>query len=159
MRSHKPANDSQPSRRRPVHGVIVRSTRPTIVFVTVCTKNRQPWLDTHENHELLRSVWSAATAWRVGYYMLMPDHLHLFAAPDLPELPLRNWVKYCKSQFTKAHGVKNHRWQDDYWDRRLRSGESYNAKWEYVAANPVRHGLVARAEDWPFQGTLFELEW
>lgn len=33
-------------------------------------------------------------------------------------------------------------WQQDYWDRQLRSGESYAEKWNYVRNNPVRHGLV-----------------
>ncbi len=27
-------------------------------------------------------------------------------------------------------------------------------KWEYVRDNPVRHGLVASAEEWPYQGEI-----
>jgi putative transposase len=146
-------------RRHPAHGVQIQSTLPTIVLLTVCTKGRQRWLASNENHALLRSIWRAATSWRVGQYVLMPDHVHLFAAPDKPEVPLDNWVRYWKSQFTKAHGVRAHRWQVDHWDRRLRSGEGYAEKWEFVRCNPVRHGLVARPEDWPFQGMVFELEW
>ncbi len=98
-------------------------------------------------------------AWVVGRYVVMPDHIHLFAAPDRPELPLDNWVKYWKSQFTKRHRVSEHRWETDHWDTRLRKGESYAVKWEYVRNNPVRHGLVQRAEDWPFQGEIALLEW
>jgi hypothetical protein len=41
----------------------------------------------------------------------------------------------------------------------LRRHESYSQKWNYVMANPVRHGYVARAEDWPFQGELNVLNW
>jgi hypothetical protein len=41
----------------------------------------------------------------------------------------------------------------------LRSSESYSEKWDYVVANPVRAGLVRRAEDWPFQGEIFLLEY
>jgi putative transposase len=89
----------------------------------------------------------------------MPDHLHLFAAPGQLELPLENWVKYWKSQFSKRHGNRNHRFQTDHWDTRLRREESYEEKWQYVVNNAVRHGLVARAEDWPFQGEIFELRW
>jgi putative transposase len=40
-------------------------------------------------------------------------------------------------------------WQREYWDRQLRSDESYAQKWDYVVNNPVRHGYVACAEDWP----------
>ena len=89
----------------------------------------------------------------------MPDHLHLFAGPGEPELPLDNWVRYWKSQFSKSVRNAEYAWQTDHWDRRLRSGESYAEKWDYVLQNPVRKGLVKRAEDWPFQGQLFELEW
>jgi putative transposase len=66
---------------------------PTIVFVTVCTKVRQPWLATHACHELLRRVWDEALAWRTGRYIIMPDHLHLFATPGDAPLPLENWIK------------------------------------------------------------------
>ena len=149
----------RPNRHHPIHGVRIRSNAPTIVFLTVCTRDRRPWLATPENHNLLRSIWSQATAWRTGRYVLMPDHLHLFAAPGESELPLDNWVRYWKSQFGKTIGNPDCRWQTDHWDRRLRSGERYTEKWEYVRANPVRRGLVERVEDWPFQGEVFELDW
>jgi len=50
-------------------------------------------------------------------------------------------------------------WQRDCWDRQLRTGESYAQKWEYVRNNPVRKGLVANADDWPYQGELNVFEW
>jgi hypothetical protein len=42
---------------------------------------------------------------------------------------------------------------------KLRSGESYDDKWEYVRSNSVRHGYVADANEWPYQGELNELRW
>ena len=33
-----------PRRKRPAHGVLAVDGQPTIVFDTVCTKNRDPWL-------------------------------------------------------------------------------------------------------------------
>lgn len=41
----------------------------------------------------------------------------------------------------------------------MRSAESYDAKWEYVRANPVRAGLVADPDDWPYQGEISILPW
>ena len=49
--------------------------------------------------------------------------------------------------------------QPDCWDRQLRSGESYSQKWQYVRNNPVRKGLVANADDWPYQGEMNVLQW
>jgi len=146
-------------RKHPVHGVLTVPNQPTIVFLTVCTKNRQPWLAASEVHNLLHSVWTSADAWLVGKYIIMPDHVHLFTAPGHKGIPLKNWVRYWKSQFSKQHGDPHHRWQPDYWDTRLRRSESYAGKWEYVSNNPVRHGLVQRAEDWSFQGQIYDLHW
>jgi putative transposase len=119
----------------------------------------------------LRQVWIIADGWLVGRYVILPDHLHLFAAPnpkwegEAPAEPpieppaLDAWIRYWKSQFTKQHGNSSHRWQTDHWDRRLRTGESYADKWEYVRNNPVRHGLVAGADAWPHQGELNGFGW
>jgi putative transposase len=148
-----------PQRAHPAHGVARELNKPTIVFLTVCTKGRQRWLASEDVHDLLRSVWSAATAWLVGRYVIMPDHLHLFAGPNGLEIPFDNWVRYWKSQFTRLHNDPSHRWQSDHWDRRLRDGESYEDKWEYVRLNPVRHGLIDRADDWRYAGELNVLPW
>jgi hypothetical protein len=48
-------------------------------------------------------------------------------------------------------------WQADYFDRYLRSAESYSQKWSYVEQNPVRAGLVERFEDWPHRGIIHDL--
>jgi putative transposase len=147
------------NRKKPTHGVWINPDRPTIVFVTVCTQHRRTWLATSENHRLLRDVWNRSSAWLVGRYVLMPDHLHLFAAPGPLELPLDNWVRYWKSQFTRLRNDDSCIWQTDHWDTRLRSDESYEEKWWYVRNNPVRAGLVAESAEWPFQGELNTLEW
>jgi REP element-mobilizing transposase RayT len=147
------------SRRHPAHGVFGSPGRPTIVFLTVCTKDRRRWLATAANHCILVEVWQNATAWHIGRYVIMPDHVHLFAAPGDRELPLENWVRYWKSRFTNTCLDPAQVWQADHWDTRLRSGESYDAKWEYVRQNPVRAGLARDAADWPFQGELNRLTW
>src|SRR5260370_42370922 len=63
-----PQSDGQPWRKHPAHGVIILPDQPTIVFVTVCAKDRKPWLATKEIHDLLRSVWIDARAWVAGRY-------------------------------------------------------------------------------------------
>jgi putative transposase len=100
-----------------------------------------------------------AHAWLVQRYILMPDHLHLFAAPGRLDIPLDNWVKYWKSQFMNRHYGADQAWQSNHWDTRLRSGESYDEKWTYVRENPVRAGLVTKSDDWPYQGELNVLDW
>ena len=50
-------------------------------------------------------------------------------------------------------------WQRGCWDVQLRQGESFAAKCEYIRNNPVRAGLVANADEWPYQGRLNNLMW
>jgi putative transposase len=152
-----PYQRPSPRRDHPAHRVIRLPNRPTIVFVTVCTKARQPVLASQTMHALLRDVWSSATAWFVGRYVIMPDHVHLFAAPGEPELSLTNWISFWKRTFTRRHGIPI--WQDDYWDTTLRDQSHARERWSYVEQNPVRRGLVMTAEDWPWQGELNVLPW
>jgi putative transposase len=89
----------------------------------------------------------------------MPDHLHLFVAPeDDASPPIGKWVAYWKRLVSRHLGMTA-LWQKDCWDTQMRHRRAYEEKWEYVRHNPVRHGLVREAKDWPYQGSLHPLEW
>jgi REP element-mobilizing transposase RayT len=147
------------ARRKPAEGVLIDSHQPTIVFVTACTKDRAPWLACEEAHHLLTDAWRQAAAWLAGNYVLMPDHLHLFAAPRDLSFTIEQWIAYWKSQFSKAHDHADWLWQANAFHHRLRDDESYSQKWLYVQENPVRAGLVKEIGQWPYQGTIHELRW
>ncbi len=147
-------------RRRPAHWLSESSEPSRLVFITCCTKARRPCLHNANAHAALRDAWQSADHWCVGRYVVMPDHIHLFCAPQPHASSLDRWMAYWRSLTTRALGEgKDQLWQRDYWDRQLRREESYAEKWAYVGNNPVRAGLVARPEDWPFQGELNSLEW
>ena len=150
-------------RRTPAKGVYASLTGPNSVFLTVCTEKRGQWLARASVQQALHNIWlQTATAWLVGDYLLMPDHIHLFCAPNtMVPGPLKNWVSYWRNRVTRRWPNRQQLplWQRDFWDRQLRSGESYSQKWEYVRNNPVRHGYVCRSEDWLYQGELNVLEW
>ena len=146
-------------RRSPAEGVLISLHQPTIVFLTVCAKDRDTWLANAVVQQTLEEVWRAADAWLVGFYLLMPDHLHLFCAPRDINVLLKSWRKYWKREFSCRHLRQAGEWQRKGWDSRLRRSESYAEKWAYVRENPVRRGLVKRPEDWLFQGMLNVLPW
>ena len=152
-----------PERKYPARRMLDESgNRSNLVFVTVCTNRRKTILDKPDVHELLKAMWCAGSHWLVGRYILMPDHLHLFCAPAMAAPGnVRDWVAFWKSR-AAAHWPRAGEqpvWQREAWDRQVRRGESYRVKWDYVRNNPVRAGLVARADDWPFQGELSHLVW
>ena len=136
--------------------------RPIIIFVTVCTDRRKPILASAECLRLLADAWRQGGEWLVGRFVIMPDHVHLFCSPATQNpYPLAKWVTYWKSLTSKSWPRNDDFpiWQKDFWDRRLRSDESYGDKWEYVRCNPLRHGLVTSPEQWPYQGELNVLRW
>jgi putative transposase len=149
-------------RRHPTHlAPSEKHNRSIIIFVTVCTAKRRKVLATAEAHNVIVESWQNATRRLVGRYVVMPDHVHFFCAPnDVQPTSLERWISYWKFLATRDLGVgRQPVWQRDHWDRQLRRGESYDAKWEYVRSNPVRHGLAKNVETWPYQGVLNELRW
>ncbi len=91
------------TRRRPAHHPpIERFNEPVIVLVTVCTKGRIPVLACDAVHRICIEIWQGADFWRVGRYVIMPDHIHLFCAPGRIPMPnLRQWVEFWKSQIAR----------------------------------------------------------
>ena len=154
---------ARPERKKPAHFPTVEvGFRSIIIFLTVCTHRRRPLLANDTAARLIITSWQTANFWRVGRYVIMPDHIHLFCAPNsFPPQPLKRWVSFWRNRVTRAWPHRNQTpiWQRDYWDRQLRRHESYADKWNYVVNNPVRHGYVAHAEDWRFQGELNILSW
>ena len=138
------------------------SNRSTVIYISQNVKFRRRLLARPEIHELLRTCWADADHWMVGRYVLMPDHLHLFCAPLAePRTPLKNWVEYWRSLATRRWPYTNEKpiWQKDFFDRQLRSGDSYSQKWLYLWENPIASGLVKEPSDWSFQGELNVLQW
>jgi putative transposase len=95
-------SDKLPQRSHPVHGIKYVAGQPTIIFDTLCVKHRRHVLATEAFHEILRKVAGRAKAWLIGRYVIMPDHIHFFAGDVDGAAPYENWVRYLKSQLTKA---------------------------------------------------------
>jgi putative transposase len=162
MRKHVPPPASRLRRRHPIHlSPGEKHNRAIIINVTTCTAKRRNILASPRFYEATVSAWRDASTWRIGRYVIMPDHIHFFCAPNGLDVPsLERWMKYWKSIATKGIGAKSGDiWQRDHWDRQLRSIENYDTKWEYVRRNPVRHGYCNDPDQWPYQGELKVLPW
>jgi REP element-mobilizing transposase RayT len=142
------------NRKHPAHGVIEFPNTPTVIFDTVCVKGRKPALANIEFQQIIVEIWTAARHWLVGHYMIMPDHVHYFAAAYEAPTDFDNWVKYWKSQLSKKWKTKNFSQQIDHWDKRMRNTKGFADTYHYVSNNPVRAKLVDQAQDWPYQGIV-----
>jgi putative transposase len=148
-----------PGRKTPAKGVKISLDDPTILFLTVCTKNRVPWLAQKPVQTSLEEIWRKADAWLVGYYLLMPDHLHLFCAPRDLRFTVERWITFWKREFSRAHPDEIWEWQRNAYHHRLRHAREYQEKWQYVLENPVRQGLVKDVTEWPYSGMIHQLRW
>jgi putative transposase len=143
---------------------ILPFARKPVYFLTACTVGRRPLLACEESLNCLHNIWRQSAeidGWIVGRFVLMPDHLHLFASP-LPEAKSRDqWLKLWKSissrRLAKMLNVDPPLWQADTFDHIIRNAESFSEKWEYMKDNPVQKGLVIQTDDWPWQGELHPL--
>jgi len=86
------------------------------------------------------------TAW-----VFLPDHWHAIIYSPYP-LSISRVFKAVKVSSTIAVNVRlgeaGELWQERFFDRALRTVKEYHEKVEYIHLNPVRRGLVKRAEEW-----------
>lgn len=140
-----------PERKTLPHGLPV-GIRPdeAVFFLTICCEPRgkNQLCTPHIAPALLDAVafYHQQGKWWMFFALLMPDHLHaLTSFPNDNVMPqvVAAWKKYTAREF----GI---RWQRGFFDHRLRHDESLRSREDYICHNPVRAGLVARAEDWPY---------
>ena len=139
-----------PQRQRLYHAIPSWVAETSLYFVTFCTiprgKNQLCVPEVGESMLASAAYYQAANRWWVRLFLLMPDHVHaLIAVPKGDSLP--EAVRMWKGYQTKKFGIE---WQAGFFDHRLRSPESEQEKTEYIRMNPVRAGLVAKPEDWPY---------
>ena len=96
--------------------------------------------------------WVQSLAW-----VLMPDHLHWLI--ELGDSSLDELMRRVKTNSARAVNRRRSSsgplWQAGYHDRALRQEEDVQAVARYVAANPLRAGLVARLGDYPLWDAIW----
>lgn len=144
------AQDIFPERAKLPHVPPDRVKPTALFFVTLCCVPRGKNQLCHDN--IAGVIFESAEFrqlrldWHVTLLVLMPDHLHMLVAFPR-DLQMRKIVTDWKSLLARKCGIG---WQRDFFDHRIRDGESGEQKAEYIRQNPVRGGLVARAEEWKF---------
>ncbi len=94
-------------------------------------------------------------------YCFMPDHLHLIASSTTEGSDLRIFMTRWKQRAGYQHRQRTGEflWQPSYFDHVLRDEEDTARAVRYVLDNPVRKGLVAEFQDYPFSGSdVFSVE-
>jgi putative transposase len=92
--------------------------------------------------------------------VVLPEHLHAIWTLPIDDDDYSTRWRLIKARFTGdviASGVTPQRlskgeydlWQRRFWEHTLRDEEDVARHMDYIHLNPVKHGLVDRAADWP----------
>lgn len=100
----------------------------------------------------LMSEWCGRCRVSVWAYCLMPNHVHLVVVPE-SEVGLRSAIGEAHRRYTlrvnSREGWRGHLWQGRFASVVLDEAHLLAAV-RYVERNPLRAGLVASAEEWPW---------
>lgn len=94
--------------------------------------------------------------------VVLPDHLHcLWTLPESDADYSHRWSRI-KAAFSRGIEPGERRsesrirrqeraiWQRRFWEHAIRDERDFSAHVDYIHINPVKHGLVTRAIDWPY---------
>jgi REP element-mobilizing transposase RayT len=95
-------------------------------------------------------VFGDSTRYRLHAWVIMPNHVHIVVEPLRELAAIMHWLKGRTAR--KANRILGRTdqtfWQDESYDHWIRNATEYQKVVGYVENNPVRAGLVEKAEDW-----------
>jgi putative transposase len=141
-------------------------------FLTFSCYKRRRILDEDPLKTIVLEIMASQLGKRNGKcqgVVIMPDHIHAMVwFPEVGELS--TFMKQCKqtSSVRIKRNLKENRsaylhkvslddpvWQAGYYSFNIYSDRKMREKLEYMHANPVRAGLVARPAEWRFSSAAF----
>lgn len=134
----------------------------TCFFTVNLLERRRSLLTDHI--ESLRNAFARAKEARPFFmhaYVVLPDHLHcLWRLPPGDDDIATRW-RHIKTTFSRSlpkverlserrrHKFERGIRQRCYWERVMRDEADYRLHFDYIHCDPVKHGHVASAADWP----------
>ena len=89
-------------------------------------------------------------------YCFMPDHVHLLCEGVADDSDCKRFIKTFKQYSGYYYSQRYHKtlWQRYGFEHVLRDDEVSSTVAKYILANPVRAGLAATVEEYPYVGSL-----
>lgn len=90
--------------------------------------------------------------YRLIAWVVMPNHVHvLFEVAATPMAKIvQGWKRHTACEANQLLGQNGAFWQPDYWDTYMRDDEHQQRTVRYIRNNPVKAGLAAKADEWPW---------
>jgi REP element-mobilizing transposase RayT len=131
--------------------------RQTIAF-TACLRNRKRYFISSEicmmfSEMLIESAKQYQC--EVVIYLFMPSHCHIILEGVEDRADALTAMKRFKQK--SGYWFSKHeteiKWQKDFYDHIIRTGENMRKQIEYILNNPVRNGLVEDWKNYPYVGS------
>ncbi len=91
--------------------------------------------------------------YRLHAWCVMPNHVHVLVSPmavvSLSSI-VHAWKSFTAKRINRALGRRGRVWFEEYFDRAVRDSDHFDTAVGYIVLNPVKAGLCAEPEDWPF---------
>lgn len=133
---------------------ILNSSR--IFFATTKASMGKRLLQSERNANLLIDVLRSPVAERkfqLHDFVIMPDHVHLLIEVG-NEMTIEKAMQLIKGRFSHrlSHelGYKGEVWQRGFTEVQVMNKQNLEVHRAYIAENPVKAGLAASAEEYPF---------
>ncbi|MBI2517425.1 MAG: transposase [Opitutae bacterium] len=120
-------------------------------FLTTNLESRGSGLEGSATAAAVRGQWTKLEQdglWRVRTAVVMPDHIHLLVNPG-EKVALSECVRAFKGRLSPVLRGNGLRWQEGYYDHRMRETEDRLPVFLYIFLNPYRANLAPGAETWP----------
>ena len=123
-----------------------------VFFVTTVTAHRRPIFRREATALLLIETlahYRDERKFLLHEFVIMPDHVHALLTPA-GDISLERVMQFIKGGFSYRLKARPPVWQASFSNHRIRDFADYESHREYVRMNPVRAGLAARAEVYPY---------
>jgi len=129
---------------------------PGIYFITASAYHREHRFNTDEKRQaVIRTMLDTASQrdWHLKAWVVLSNHYHLLAkSPESGGSSLRDWLREfhreSAREVNRLDGEPGRRVWMNYRESRITHQTSYLARIHYIHQNPVKHGLVAAAEQY-----------
>jgi putative transposase len=136
-----------------------RNVRHGAMYHVIARANRGEFIFEHdETKKLFLTVLKEAKkryAIRVKNFCIMGNHVHLLIWPGSDESlsKIMQWIlSVFAIRFNHRFHLKGHVWYDRFRSLLIASLRQFVAAFEYIMNNPVKAMLVARPEDYRYNG-------
>jgi len=140
-----------------------RRAKGSIFFFTLVLADRSSTLLVDQIERLKRSYQMVRECrpFETVAICILPDHLHAIWTLPEGDLDFSTRWNLIKSSFSRGLDAQTRSqskiikrekgiWQRRYWEHSIRNDADLERHVDYIHFNPVKHGHVARAVDWPY---------